>query len=267
MEDLYLTASPEVIIIRRRMVSRGQEAIPAPVVTVHPRRKEARKLPSRGPTRRTETTVETGDTIGSEGLLVDIYQAVELTLTTSLCVLVIVGKTGTGVIEGVDEEEGSGTSSTTGSQVTSHPLSISITLLLESEHRLVGVTEREVKSLCWEITDDVDSVSSPERSNTFLCSGTLEALGDTIVLAVKTASLQHLILVLDQQLNTLDRSSSGLRDGGGNTTHQEIDNEGRNAHDGLLLWGFVAHDEDWRSTDQRTEGRCWMEWKRMVSPC
>ena len=59
----------------------------------------------------TETTVETGDTIGSEGLLVDIYQAVELTLTTSLCVLVIVGKTGTGVIEGVDEEEGSGTSS------------------------------------------------------------------------------------------------------------------------------------------------------------
>merc|ERR1711964_828584 len=159
MEDLYLTASPEVIIIRRRMVSRGQEAIPAPVVTVHPRRKEARKLPSRGPTRRTETTVETGDTIGSEGLLVDIYQAVELTLTTSLCVLVIVGKTGTGVIEGVDEEEGSGTSSTTGSQVTSHPLSISITLLLESEHRLVGVTEREVKSLCWEITDDVGSVS------------------------------------------------------------------------------------------------------------
>jgi hypothetical protein len=59
----------------------------------------------------TETTVETRDTIGSESLLVNIDQAVELTLTTGLGVLVVVGKTGTGIIEGVDEEEGSGTSS------------------------------------------------------------------------------------------------------------------------------------------------------------
>jgi hypothetical protein len=53
---------------------------------------------------RTETTVETGDTIRGEGLLVDIYQTVELTVTTSLGSLCVVGKTGTGVIEGVDEE-------------------------------------------------------------------------------------------------------------------------------------------------------------------
>lgn len=32
-------------------------------------------------------------------------------------------------------------------------------------------------------------------------------------------------LVLDEELNTLDRGSSGLRDGGGDTTHQEVDNE------------------------------------------
>ena len=60
---------------------------------------------------RTETTVKTSNTIGSEGLLVNINQTVELTVTTSLGVLVVVGKTSTGVIEGVDEEEGSGTSS------------------------------------------------------------------------------------------------------------------------------------------------------------
>jgi hypothetical protein len=60
---------------------------------------------------RTETTVETGNTIRGEGLLVDIDETVELTLTTRLGVLVVVGETGTGVIEGVDEEEGSGTSS------------------------------------------------------------------------------------------------------------------------------------------------------------
>jgi hypothetical protein len=34
-----------------------------------------------------------------------------LTLTTGLGVLVVVGKTGTGVIQGVDEEEGSSTGS------------------------------------------------------------------------------------------------------------------------------------------------------------
>ena len=60
---------------------------------------------------RAETTVQTSDTIGSQGLLVDVNQAVELALTTGLGVLAVVGQTGTGVVEGVDEEEGSGTSS------------------------------------------------------------------------------------------------------------------------------------------------------------
>jgi hypothetical protein len=61
--------------------------------------------------RGTETTVETGNTVGGEGLLVDIYQTVELTVTALLGVLCVVGKTGTGVVEGVDEKQGSGTSS------------------------------------------------------------------------------------------------------------------------------------------------------------
>jgi len=58
-----------------------------------------------------ETTVETGNTVRSEGLLVDIDQTVELTLTGALGGLGVVGKTGTGVVEGVDEGEGSGTGS------------------------------------------------------------------------------------------------------------------------------------------------------------
>jgi hypothetical protein len=128
---------------------------------------------------RTETTVETGDTISGEGLLVDIHQAVELTLTTSLGSLGIVGETGTGVVEGVDEEEGSSTGSlleisklcfrfegfreayTTRCQVTGHPLGVSITLLLESEHGLVGVTEREVQGLGREVSDNVGGVTTP----------------------------------------------------------------------------------------------------------
>jgi hypothetical protein len=59
----------------------------------------------------TETTVETKDTVRGEGLLVDVQQSVELALavTTLLGGLGVVGETGTGVVEGVDEEEGSGT--------------------------------------------------------------------------------------------------------------------------------------------------------------
>lgn len=56
-----------------------------------------------------ETTVETGDTIGGEGLPVDIDEAVELALTTTFGGLGVVGETSTGVIERVDEEERSGT--------------------------------------------------------------------------------------------------------------------------------------------------------------
>jgi hypothetical protein len=57
-----------------------------------------------------ETTVKTTDTVRGEGLLVDVCETVELALTTLLGGLGVVGKTGTGVVEGVDEEEGGGTS-------------------------------------------------------------------------------------------------------------------------------------------------------------
>ena len=77
-----------------------------------------------------ETTVETGNTIGSEGLLVDVEETVELTLTTTLLGrLVVVGETGTGVVQRVDEEEGRGTSGTTGGQVASELAVVAIGLL------------------------------------------------------------------------------------------------------------------------------------------
>lgn len=63
--------------------------------------------------RRHEATVQTGKTIRGEGLSVDVNETVELTLTALLSVLGIVGQTGTGVIERVDEKERSGTSSLT----------------------------------------------------------------------------------------------------------------------------------------------------------
>jgi hypothetical protein len=148
---------------------------------------------------------------------------------------------------------------TTGGQVTGHPLPVAITLLLVAEHLLELVTEGKVQGLGREVTDDVGSVATPQGHDTLLLSGSAEALDDTVVLAVKTTDLKHLILlimpvsevligssitlrprgtsmgrwrldgddtarrisylVLDQKLDTLNGSGGSLRDGGGNTTH------------------------------------------------
>ena len=62
---------------------------------------------------RNETTVETSNTIRGKGLLVDVDETVELTSSSTLCRLRVVGETGTGVIQRVDEEERRGTSGTT----------------------------------------------------------------------------------------------------------------------------------------------------------
>ena len=83
---------------------------------------------------------------------------------------------------------------TTGGQVTGHPLGVTITLLLESEHGLVGVTESEVEGLGREVTDDVGGVTTPQRDDTLLSGSALEAVGETVVLVGQTTSLEHLIL-------------------------------------------------------------------------
>lgn len=82
-----------------------------------------------------ESTVETGNTVGSQGLAVDVNETVELTGSSTLGGLGVVGETGTGVVEGVDEKKGGGTSSTTGGDVASEPLPVTL-VLLEAEEGL-----------------------------------------------------------------------------------------------------------------------------------
>jgi len=178
-----------------------------------------------------EATVQTSNTVRGDGLAVDVNETVELAGTTRLGVLGVVGETGTGVVQGVDKQHGRGTGSTTGGQVTSHPPGVAITLLLETEHLLELVTESEVQGLGGEVTDDVGSVATPQGHDTLIGSGALEAVTDASVAVRETAGLDHLILVLDQELDTLDGSGSSLRDGGGDTTHQEVRHEGRHAQD------------------------------------
>lgn len=82
-----------------------------------------------------EATVKTRDTVGSEGLLVNIDETVELTSSSALGRLGIIGKTRTGVVKRINEEQRRGTSSTARGDVASEPHPIPV-LLLEAEERL-----------------------------------------------------------------------------------------------------------------------------------
>lgn len=84
---------------------------------------------------------------------------------------------------------------TAGRQVTGHPLCVAVLVLLVPEHGLELVTEREVQGLGREVPDDVGGVATPQGHHTLIGRGTLEAVNDTGVPAVKTARLDHLILL------------------------------------------------------------------------
>ena len=60
---------------------------------------------------RNEATVETSNTVRGKGLLVDVDETVELAGSSTLGRLGVVGKTGTSVVERVDEEKGRSTGS------------------------------------------------------------------------------------------------------------------------------------------------------------
>jgi hypothetical protein len=173
-------------------------------------------------TRDVETTVKTGETVSLEGLAVDIDETVELALTTLLGRLGVVSKTGTGVVKRVDEEKGRSTSGTTGSQVTGEPGPVTISVLVFVEHALELVLESKVQGLSREVTDDVSQVTSPHGVETLILDGTGKAVANTLVGVGKTTLLDHLILVLDEKLDTLDGSGSSLGDSGGDTSSEEV---------------------------------------------
>ena len=82
--------------------------------------------------RGDEATVEAGNTVRGKGLAVDIDQAVELTSSSTLGRLGVVGETGTSVVERVNEQQRRSTGGTTRCDVASEPLPVTI-LLLEAE--------------------------------------------------------------------------------------------------------------------------------------
>jgi len=176
----------------------------------------------------TKTSVETDGTIGG----VDLLQTVDKTIELSVITLSdISSKSGSGEIEGVDEHEGSGTSSTTGGKRAQEIFEGFGLGVVWAEDLLVCILEGEVKSLSGEVSDDVGKVSSPESGETFLLGDSDKDIDDTLVFLI-TLDLRRGILGLEKELDSFDGSDSGLGDGSRDTTHKEILKE--SGHVGLL---------------------------------
>ena len=173
-----------------------------------------------------EASVETSNTVRGKGLLVDVDETVELFFTTLLGVLEIVRQPSSSVVEGVDEEEGDGASSTSGSEVTSEPDPVSIPFLIFSEKSFEIIFKGEVEGLSGEVSQHVGAVALPESLHTFFGDDPGGAVANALVGDGQGAVLEHGIHVLESELDELDGGGEGLGDGSRDTTHQELDGGG-----------------------------------------
>jgi len=166
-----------------------------------------------------EASVQTLDTIRLESLHVDINETIEL--TSSSLGLVVIGKPGSGVVQGVYEEKGQSSSSSTRSDVGGE-FTLGRGVLGGGEDCLNAVLEGEVKSLSGEVTKDIGQVTTPQWVDTLCGKDTSEAVNDSVIRLVQTTLLDHLILVLDEKLDSLDGSGGSLGDSSSYTSQQEI---------------------------------------------
>jgi len=169
--------------------------------------------------RDDESTVETLDAVGLEGLGVDVDET--LVLTLAAFALGVVGQTRTGVVERVDEEKRERTGATAGQDVGRELLDVG-SVLGNVEHGFDLILEGEVERLRWEVTQAVGQVTAPQRIDALAGHGSLHAIDDAVVRFVQPPLTNHLILILDEQLDALDRRGGRLGDDGGDSRKGEI---------------------------------------------
>jgi hypothetical protein len=168
------------------------------------------------------TVVKTSNSGRGNGLLQAVNKTVELFLTGTN----IRGKTGTSVIERVNDHERTGTGKTTGGHVDGEEFSELGILVGLGEHCFDGILEGEVESLGGEVTDDVGHVTTPESSNTLFGGDTRKAVNNSSVTGDFSGdNLRVGILGLDEELDTLNWGSARLGEGSGDTSGKEIDHK------------------------------------------
>jgi len=166
-----------------------------------------------------EASVETLDAVGFEGLGVDVDET--LVLALAAFALGVVGQTRTGVVERVDEHQRERTRAAAGQDVSGELLGVG-GVLGNVEHRLDLILEGEVERLRREVTQAIGQVTAPQGVHALRLDGPHGAIDDAIVGLVEAALADHLILILDEQLDALDRGGGRLGDDGGDAREREI---------------------------------------------
>merc|ERR1719154_334045 len=166
-----------------------------------------------------ESSVKSLDTIRLKSLGVDINETVELSL--SALALGVIGKPGSGVVQGVDKEEGHSSRHSSAEDVHSK-LSGIAGILGSGKGGLDRILECEIESLGGEISENISQVSSPEGVDSLGFEDPGGAVDDSSVGLVQAPLLDHLVLVLDQQLDSLNGSSGSLGDSSSNSSQHEV---------------------------------------------
>ena len=159
-------------------------------------------------------------------------EAVEFTCfaRTDIC-----SQTSTGKVEGVHDEQRTGTSETSRGQIGQKEGPEIVLGGVLGEEPFDGVFESEIEGLSGEISDDVGQISTPERGDTLLAGDAHEAVTDASVAGnLARSDLRVRILCLQQQFHALDGGDDGFREGTCGTTGSEIQHE---AQGGFLFFG------------------------------
>jgi len=170
----------------------------------------------------TESLIKTLNTINSSNLVDTVNKTGELSIRSISSD--ISSKSSSGEIEGIDEHQRSGTSSTTGGEVTEEEFPEILLGVIGAEDLLVGILEGEVEGLSGEISDNVSEITSPESRDTFFLGDSEEDINDTLVLLV-FRDMGVGSLSLEEELDSFDGSDSSLGDSSGDTTENEIEGE------------------------------------------
>mmetsp|Transcript_59119 Transcript_59119/g.116294 ORF Transcript_59119/g.116294 Transcript_59119/m.116294 type:complete len:336 (-) Transcript_59119:36-1043(-) len=183
--------------------------------------------------RHTETVVKTQNT---RRTLSSLHKAVSKTVERLLLTTNIGSKSGTGIVQRIDNAQRSSTSKTTGGHVGQEKHKELLLGIISGEHVLEGILEGKVKSLGREVADHVGEVTSPEGTQTLLLVHTGEAVANASVAGNLTRLDQGVgILGLDDKLNSLNRSGGSLGNGTGDSTSSEIGGKTLPEADLLLL--------------------------------
>jgi len=166
-----------------------------------------------------EATVQALDTVGLDGLGVDVDETVELALAT--LALGIIGQPGTGVVKGVDEHKGQGASAASGQDVGSEFLPLG-SILGGLKDGLDGILESEVQGLGREVPEHISQITSPEGNDTLGFQGPLNTINNAVVWSIQSALFDHFSLILDQEFYSLDGSGGRFGNGGGNSGQHEV---------------------------------------------